>query len=342
MFDLLLPLLHRLDAEASHRIVLRLLGSPLSVLLPKIRGGVEPVRLWGLTFRNRLGLAAGADKNGEALAAWARLGFGFVEVGTVTPRPQAGRAGPRVFLYAEAGAILNRMGFPNDGAVAVAARIMAARRAGVVGGQAGIPVLVSIGPNADEPPERVPGAFVEAFRVVRDAADAVVVNISSPNTPGLRALEAGAAVAPVLAAVAAAQAEGPRRPVLLKISPDLDDRALGALLEAAVRGGVDGVVATNTTVSRDGLPASAAWAGSGGVSGRPLERRSTEVVRFVVRETGGRLPVIGVGGVLSLDDYREKLDAGASLVQIYTGLVLRGAALVREILGGVDARGAAA
>lgn len=340
IFSVLAPLLHRLDPEESHRIVLRLLGSPLSALLPAIRADVEPVHLWGLSFRNRLGLAAGADKNGEALAAWPRLGFGFVEVGTVTPRPQAGKAPPRVFRYPEAGAILNRMGLPNDGAAAVARRIEAARHSGAL---AGIPVAVSIGPNADEPPGRWPEAFAEAFRAVGGVADIVVANVSSPNTPALRALEAGAAVAPVLAALAAANGEGgPRRPILLKVSPDLDDRALGSLLEAAVRGGAAGVVATNTTVSREGLPPEASWAGTGGVSGRPLERRSTEVVRFIVRETGGRLVVVGVGGVFSLDDYRRKIDAGASLVQIYTGLVLRGPVLLREILEGVGARASAA
>ncbi|HEY0484656.1 MAG TPA: quinone-dependent dihydroorotate dehydrogenase [Mycobacteriales bacterium] len=316
------------DAEAVHE---RTLGA-LARLSPVLRR--YPVRgpgrtVFGVDFPNPVGLAAGMDKNGVALGAWPALGFGFVELGTVTWHPQPGNPRPRLVRLPASEAIVNRMGFNNLGARALAERLEAY-------GPAPVPVGISLGKSKVTPVAEAVEDYVGSLRVLYRHADYVAVNVSSPNTPGLRSLQDRAALAELLGALAA---ERTGVPLLVKVAPDLTDTALGEVLEVCAEHGISGVIATNTTLGRSGLaaPESARGAAeSGGLSGRPLTARAREVVSFVVRESG--LPVVGVGGVLSADDATALFDAGASLVQLYTGLVYRGPGLVRSITTAVARR----
>jgi dihydroorotate dehydrogenase len=270
------------------------------------------------------------DKDGRALPAWQGLGFGFVEVGTVTRHPQPGNPRPRLFRLPASEAIINRMGFNNRGADALAARLAAL-------GPVPFPVGISLGKSKSTPLERAVDDYLGSLRILHRYGDYFAVNISSPNTPGLRGLqdrEHLAALLGELRAEARALAGGRSpKPLLVKVAPDLDDHAVGELLQVCEEHRIAGVIATNTTVARYGIaPLDAALATeSGGLSGRPLGERAREVVRFIHRETAGALPVIGVGGILDADDAVRMFDAGASLVQLYTGLVYRGPDLVREI-----------
>ncbi|MBK7858652.1 MAG: quinone-dependent dihydroorotate dehydrogenase [Archangiaceae bacterium] len=316
--QLLKPLLFRLDAEAAHHLGLGALslleGSP--GLARALRGPDDPAHattVFGLTFPNRIGLAAGLDKNAEAMVGLFALGFGFVEVGTVTPRPQPGNDRPRLFRVPEHGALLNRMGFNNLGAHAMASRLSELEwRPGPIG--------VNLGKNKDTPNERAHDDYALGARLLAGLCDYLVVNLSSPNTPGLRALQEPEALRRILQAT---RAEAGARPVLLKIAPDLEDEAVDAAVEVAVAEGAAGLIATNTTVKRPFIHPEA-----GGLSGRPLLQRSTEVLARV----RGRLPTIGVGGVFGPDDVQLKLKAGASLVQIYSGLIYQGPRLVKELV----------
>ncbi len=263
------------------------------------------------------------DKDGTALAAWGPLGFGHVEVGTVTPVAQPGRPAPRLFRLPASRAVINRMGFNNDGVEALASRVRAARERGLLT----IPVGVSIGKNAVTPVAEAVGDYLRCVDAVLGVADYLAVNVSSPNTPGLRSLQDAGPLAELVAAVVL-RAAG--TPVLLKLAPDLSDAALDQALSVALASGVSGIIATNTTLSREGVhPDDVTRAAeAGGLSGAPLTLRSRQVVRRVADQTD--LPVIGVGGIMSGEDARAMLDAGASLVQLYTGLVYAGPALVRE------------
>lgn len=309
-------------------------------------------RLFGVPFPGPVGLAAGMDKNGDALAAWPALGFGFVEVGTVTRHAQPGNPRPRLFRLSASEAIVNRMGFNNRGAAALAARLADLS----VGGRPplSIPVGVSLGKSKVTPLDEAVDDYVTSLRLVHRYADYVAVNVSSPNTPGLRALQdrdqldrlLGALRAEAVALAVGCQ--GPRRPagrpvpLVVKIAPDLTDTAIGEVLDVCAGNGVAGLIVANTTVGRNGVAtADRALAGeTGGLSGRPVADRARELVRFVVRETDGRLPVIGAGGVLTAADVAALMDAGAALVQLYTGLVYRGPGLVRAINRAVTQRGA--
>jgi dihydroorotate dehydrogenase len=307
----------RVDAERAHRHALALarLARPLSLLRPPRWDVRNPVDAFGLRFRNPLGLAAGYDKDGTAWRALAALGFGHVEIGTVTPRPQPGNPRPRVIRLTEQRALVNRMGFPSEGADAVAARMRGRRPGGVVLG-------VSIGPNADTPPDRRVEDYLTLVDRFAGPADYLAVNVSSPNTAGLRDLQ-GEALEPLLRAVvdrAAGEA-----PVLVKLSPDLPDVA--PVVAAAERAGVHGIITSNTTVTR---PLVEADPGPGGLSGAPLAELARRSLEAVLRAT--RLPVIACGGVMTPADAQERLDAGAALVQIYTGLVYAGPRLVRHIV----------
>ena len=284
------------------------------------------VRTLGLDFPGPLGLAAGFDKDGQGAAALAALGFGFVEVGTVTARPQPGNPKPRMFRFPAERALVNRMGFNNSGAAALAARLRSQR--GRRGGRR--PVIgVNIGKTKAVPEDEAIADYVTSARLVADVADYVVVNVSSPNTPGLRDLQAVSRLRPLLVTVRAALDEAsPRRrvPLLVKIAPDLADADIDAVADLAVELGLDGIIATNTTISREGLRDSAAVAdaGPGGMSGAPLKARALEVLQLLHARAGDRLVLIAAGGIETAGDARERLDAGATLVQAYTAFIYQG------------------
>ncbi|MEH1129475.1 quinone-dependent dihydroorotate dehydrogenase [Micromonospora sp. CPCC 206061] len=314
------------DAEAAHEWTLRrLAGLPGWALagLRKRYAVRAPVRVFGVDFPNPVGLAAGMDKNGVALPAWPALGFGFVEVGTVTAHPQPGNPRPRLFRLPASEAVINRMGFNNDGAAALAARLA----------PVGVPLGISLGKSKITPLDEAVADYVTSYEAVREHAAYIAVNVSSPNTPGLRALQDRDHLDALLAALVG----GP--PVLVKIAPDLTEQAIAELLQVCTDRGAAGVIATNTTLSREGLTEGAPHRDeAGGLSGRPLTARAREVVSFVHRETAGALPVIGVGGILAPDDAARLFDAGAALVQLYTGFIYRGPALVRAIARAAAAR----
>lgn len=333
------PALFRLQPETAHELgvhALALLGQlrPLCAVLERLHqlpaGLHRPVECWGLKFPNAVGLAAGFDKNGRAWPAAAALGFGHVEIGTVTLHAQPGNPRPRAFRYPTAGAVINRMGFNNAGAAALAARL--AKLPGP--GRRLIPLGINLGKSKVTPLDRAAEDYLGSFRLLADHADYLVVNVSSPNTPGLRELQDAAWLKPLLAALVAENqgrvANGkPRRPLLLKIAPDLNfsqiDAALGVIDELKL----DGIIATNTTLARPGALATVNEAG--GLSGWPVRRRSTEIINYIARATSGRLPIIGVGGILDEASAGEKMDAGATLVQLYTGLIYRGPFFAAEV-----------
>ncbi|MEM1032504.1 MAG: quinone-dependent dihydroorotate dehydrogenase [Myxococcota bacterium] len=335
VYEAIRPLLFRLDPETAHRWSIRAMqcagATALGRRLLHAMFGVreaEPVVVCGLAFPNRVGLAAGYDKDAHAWRGLASLGFGHVEVGTVTPRPQPGNPAPRVFRLSEHASLINRLGFPGEGAAAVAARIDGGRPHGVVLG-------VNIGKNRDTPLEEAARDYRELVGVFADRADYLVVNVSSPNTEGLRRLQAKRELEALLGDVVDARDAAPtsrRVPLFVKLSPDLDDDGLDDALEATLAAGIDGVVATNTTVSRPGVGDGAVTRERGGLSGQAVRGLSSRVVGQIHRRTEGRLPIIGVGGVFDADDVQEKLDVGASLVQLYTGLIYRGPFVVRRIL----------
>jgi dihydroorotate dehydrogenase len=283
----------------------------------------------GIRFPNPVGLAAGLDKNGEYVDALSRLGFGFIEIGTVTPRPQPGNPRPRMFRLPRARAVINRLGFNNDGVERLVENVKRARYRGVLG--------INIGKNADTPLERAVDDYLACLRAVYPLASYVTVNISSPNTRDLRQLQLGPALDELLAAVKSEQralAGKHRRhvPLAVKIAPDLDAGQIAAIAESLQRNRVDAAIATNTTTARDGVAGSEHADEGGGLSGAPITERSTRVARDLARALNGALPVIGVGGIMSGADARDRIAAGASLVQLYTGLVYRGPALVRECI----------
>jgi dihydroorotate dehydrogenase len=320
--------LFRLDAETAHEVTIGLLSRfPRSAGLLAGRRLSAPCRVMGLDFPNPVGLAAGLDKNGECIDAWAALGFGFVEVGTVTPRPQPGNPKPRLFRIESRQALINRLGFNNHGVDALLAKVRAARYRGILG--------INIGKNFDTPLARASDDYLHCLEKAYSVASYVTVNISSPNTQGLRELQQGEALDDLLARLKQAQVRladrhGRYVPLAVKIAPDMDDAQLQAVAGALRRHRADAVIATNTTVSRAGLEAEPLAKESGGLSGAPLCARSTAVIRRLHDLLAGELPIIGVGGILSGADAAAKRAAGAALVQIYTGFIYRGPALIRE------------
>jgi dihydroorotate dehydrogenase len=333
------PLLFRTgggDPEEAHELALRWLGRLPRAAARAHAPAAAAREVFGLRFPNPVGLAAGMDKDGRALPAWAALGFGFVEVGTVTWHPQPGNDRPRLFRLPDSGGIVNRMGFNNAGARALAARLAAL-------GRLPVPLGVSLGKSKVTPLDEAVGDYVASLRALYAHGDYFAVNVSSPNTPGLRALQDRAALDELLAALVseatALAAGGAPKPVLVKVAPDLTDAALGELLEVCADRGVAGLIATNTTLSRDGVAAAdaAAAAQAGGLSGRPLTERALEVVGFVAKRSP--LPVIGVGGIMRPADAVRMTDAGAALVQLYTGFVYGGPGLVRGCVRALSGRG---
>ncbi len=331
MYSLLRPLLLCLEPEHAHHAGMRALELAHKLGICRlIAGGATdtPLQLMGLKFPNRVGLAAGLDKNGDHIDALAALGFGFVEVGTVTPRPQPGNPRPRMFRLPEANAIINRLGFNNLGVDYMVANLRRIRFRGVLG--------VNIGKNFDTPINAAEGDYLLCLERVYAYASYVTINISSPNTKNLRLLQAGVALEKLLGAIVRtrdrlARAHGRRMPLALKIAPDLTDEEIGAIAALLVSHGIDAVIATNTTLSRKGVEGLAHADEAGGLSGAPVFGPSNRVIRLLSRELRGQVPVIGAGGILSGNDAREKLAAGASLVQVYSGLIYRGPQLISDI-----------
>ncbi len=329
-FRILLAALRRLDPERAHRLTIRALRARLGPVVRRPDPPTLAIRLWGLDFSNPIGLAAGFDKNAEVVEPMLRLGFGFVEVGTVTPRPQRGNPRPRLFRLREDGAVINRLGFNNAGLEA-AARRLARSRSGIVG--------VNIGCNRDSA-DAVADYTLCAQRLA-PLADYLVINVSSPNTPGLRALQSRERLAALVAAVraaATASCHGRPPPLLVKIAPDLAESDRRDIAGLALDGGIDGLVVSNTTVARPSGLKSVYRNEKGGLSGRPLFAPSTALLAEMYLRTEGRIPLVGVGGVASGADAYAKIRAGASLVQLYTALVYEGPGLVRRIKEGLVRR----
>lgn len=328
---LALPLLHRIDPEAAHRLALSALAAGLGTRTPADRFPRLATSLAGLALPNPLGLAAGFDKNATATAPLVAAGFGLVEVGAATPLPQPGNPRPRLFRLAEDRAAINRFGFNNDGAAAIAARLAARPKDGPGAG------IVGLNLGANKTSADRAADFAAVLAAAGPHVDFATVNVSSPNTERLRDLQGAAALAALLDGVLAANARLPRPiPIFLKIAPDLDDRGLGELVEVALAAGIAGIIATNTTLARDGLKSPHAGE-TGGLSGRPLFTRSTAVLARVSELAGGRLPLVGVGGIDSAETAYAKIRAGATAVQLYTALVYDGLGLVPRILAGLDA-----
>jgi dihydroorotate dehydrogenase len=321
--------LTRLDPERAHHLafaVIRALAAPgIGRLVHRFTRPHRSlaVETLGLVFPSPFGMAAGFDKAGSGIAGLGRLGFGHVEVGTVTAIPQPGNPKPRLFRLIADRAVINRMGFNNDGAAALAARLAALE-------PLGYPLGISLGKSKVTPLDAAVEDYLTSYNLLQRHADYIAVNVSSPNTPGLRTLQDRSALAALLGALTG------HTPVLVKIAPDLTEPAIAELLEVCLAYGAAGVIATNTTLARDGLaPADQPRAAeAGGLSGRPLTERARKVVHFVHQETGGRLPIIGVGGIMEPDDAARLFDAGAALVQLYTGFIYRGPALVRAVARG--------
>ncbi|MEX0732034.1 MAG: quinone-dependent dihydroorotate dehydrogenase [Aquisalimonadaceae bacterium] len=329
-YKLLRGLLFRLDPETAHALALRSLRLTRPLHLTRLLGASAPPlerELLGLRFPNPVGLAAGLDKNGDYIRAMAALGFGFIEVGTVTPRPQPGNPRPRMFRLPRSEALINRMGFNNKGVDYLVERAVSSGYKGILG--------INIGKNADTPVERAVDDYLICLQKVYPHASYVTINVSSPNTPGLRDLQHGGMLDDLLGAVKGEQmrlavAWNRYVPLVVKIAPDMTDEQLQGVAEALLRHRIDAVAATNTTLDREAVRDQRHGEEAGGLSGRPLLGRSNTVIAQLAEHLQGAIPIIGIGGILSGADATMKLRAGASLVQIYTGLIYRGPSLIRE------------
>jgi dihydroorotate dehydrogenase len=339
VYSLVKPWLFRQDPETIHERVMHLLafaagGRPRLELLSawfRVRDERLKVRLWGLEFPNPIGLAAGFDKNARAVPAWPALGFGYVEIGSVTALAQPGNPKPRLFRLPQDQAIINRMGFNNDGAEVVAARLERLRR---TPGRLSVPLGVNLGKSKVTPLEEAPADYLKSLGLLWPYGDYFVINVSSPNTPGLRQLQDRDRLEELLSAVMGfARAKPQTKPLLLKIAPDLTWEQIDEILELVERYGLFGLIATNTTVARDGLKTPIDEAG--GLSGKPLRARSVEVLKYLSTQLQGRLPIISVGGIFTAEDVLERLQAGASLVQVYTGFVYEGPFMLRKLNRGL-------
>lgn len=335
LYPLIRPLLFSLDPETAHNVTLKLLKlaerTGLSGL-SRAQSTDKPVSVMGLEFKNPLGLAAGLDKNGDYIDALAALGFGFIEIGTVTPRPQPGNPKPRLFRLPEHQAIINRMGFNNFGIDHLLRQVAQCRYRGILG--------INIGKNADTPIEHATEDYLIGLRKSYLPASYITINISSPNTKNLRQLQQGDEIKYLLDALKQEQLKlqaehGKYTPLAVKIAPDLSDEEIRHIADLLLEFAVDGVIATNTTVARDKVQGHPYGNETGGLSGAPVKERSTTVVKGLAAELNGKLPIIAAGGILNGDDALEKLQAGASLVQIYSGLIYNGPELIEDILKAV-------
>jgi dihydroorotate dehydrogenase len=338
LYGLTRPFLFALDAEKAHGLGLKAIEAAYRTGLNPLlatRPAPLPTRVFGIDFPNPVGLAAGMDKNGEHIDALAALGFGFIEVGTTTPRPQAGNPRPRMFRLPTHEAVINRLGFNNGGVDALLANVARARFNGVLG--------INIGRNKDTPNERATDDYLLCLDKVYAAASYVTVNISSPNTQGLRDLQEEDALRRFIGTLRERQEQlaarhRVRKPMLLKIAPDLSDAELDAIAQVLLAARIDGVICTNTTIDRAPVAGHPLAAEAGGLSGKPLFSKSTAVLRGMAQRLDGKVPLVGVGGILSGADAAAKIDAGASLVQFYSGMVFRGPALIGESVAAIRAR----
>ncbi len=313
-----------LDSERAHELGFEALRMGLA---PPFANGKTAsfgeIKRFGLKFANPLGIAAGFDKNGVVVNQLASLGFGFVEVGTVTFEPQPGNPRPRMFRLPEDKALINRLGFNNDGAAVVAERLRKLDRKCIVG--------VNIGKNKSVPNEEATENYLKSFDLVHPVADYVAVNISSPNTPNLRELQKADSLVELLSSLTAGNNERGRKPLLVKIAPDLTEAEIESIVDICLRFEIDGVIATNTTIFRDGLKTDVSDIGDGGLSGKPLTARSTEIISSIYRYSKGKLPIIGIGGIFTAEDAFAKIAAGASLIQAYTGFVYGGPSFAGDV-----------
>jgi len=331
-FSLSQKLMFQLDPERAHEMAISFMKNSANTPLAcayRQQIADKPVKVMGIDFKNPVGLAAGLDKNGECVDAFQAMGFGFVEVGTVTPRAQAGNDKPRIFRLKEQQAIINRMGFNNKGVDYLVDQVSRRQSNGILG--------INIGKNFDTPVEQGKDDYLLCMDKVYQHASYITVNISSPNTPGLRSLQYGDALDDLLASLKVRQAElalkhGKTIPLLLKIAPDLSHDEVVQISDSLLRHKVDGVISTNTTLSREGVEDSTYGNQAGGLSGRPVALKSTQIVDILGKELKGQCPIIGVGGIDSASAAQEKFNAGASLVQVYTGFIYKGPALVKEIV----------
>jgi len=329
-YDIVRPLLFRLDAERAHHLTFALLDQPL--LRPVLNWAAgepvnDPVDFLGLRLRNRVGLAAGLDKNGEHLQALSALGFGFIEIGTVTPKPQPGNARPRIFRIPRRHALINRLGFNNNGLDALIRNVEQSGFDGVLG--------INIGKNGSTPNERAIDDYRECLIRVHGIASYITVNVSSPNTKDLRRLQGGDELSGLLAGLSETRAmladrDGKRVPMVLKIAPDLDDEQVALIADLLHAHGIDAVIATNTTVSRDSVAGEENAGQTGGLSGAPVFDMSNRVIRALRERLPAGYPIVGVGGILSAADACAKIEAGASVVQMYTGIIYRGPSLISD------------
>jgi dihydroorotate dehydrogenase len=327
---LLRPILFSLDAETAHHLTLSMLS-----MMPPIPCEDDPPELrcslWGIDFSNPIGLAAGMDKDAIAIGAWNSLGFGFAELGTITPRPQPGNPKPRVFRLPEHRALINRLGFPSEGMEVVAPRMEKIRRAR---SQPRVRLALNFGPNKDTPVEKVAADYVSLMARMGPLADFIVVNVSSPNTPGLRNWQSPEKMRELFATIKNPDLRGSHRPpILLKIAPDLDDATVAAICDTAIELRIDGIVVSNTTVKRDEVHVTTQH--EGGLSGEPLISIARKLIASVYRRTRGQLPIVGVGGIMNADDAYAHMRAGASLVELYTGLIYEGPGVVASIKSGL-------
>lgn len=322
----------KFDPESIHEMTIKGLkksgATPLN-LLYKQNIPSKPVEVMGITFPNPVGLAAGLDKNGECIKAFEAMGFGFIEVGTVTPRPQPGNEKPRIFRLPEANAVINRMGFNNKGVDYLVDQVRQAKFTGILG--------INIGKNKDTPEENAKDDYIKCMRKVYDFASYITVNISSPNTPGLRSLQYGDALNDLLSALKAEQTSlaeqyGKYVPVAVKIAPDLTADEVQSIAQCLIANNIDGVIATNTTLARDDVKHLEFGDEQGGLSGDPVREKSTQVIKLLAQALENRLPIIGVGGISSGQDAQEKMTAGAKLVQVYTGFIYQGPKLIKDIV----------
>ena len=326
--------LFRLEAERAHNWSLRALRAADRYGILQLLAGKPPqqkaIKCMGLTFPNRVGLAAGLDKEGNSIDAFGRLGFGFIEIGTITPRPQGGSPAPRLFRLPEHEAIINRMGFNNPG---IEEGIQNVKSSTTFRGRVGF----NIGKNKDTPNERAVDDYLLCLRSAWPVADYIAVNLSSPNTPGLRALQDATAAAHLLERLQRERATlhaqtGRTVPLAIKVAPDLDDDEISALGKVFLDHSLDAIIATNTTISRADIKAEPLAQEKGGLSGAPLGHRSTKVIEAFHQAVGGKIPIIGVGGIMSPSDAQDKIDAGATLLQLYSGFIYHGPRLIRQIL----------